>query len=83
MVNHKIACRIPGSFCQPHASLQNIAPKSMRTLPHVVCRQPIRGIVYLHVLNRRRRAARQLLFVVDNACAVVTSNLASKNITLS
>jgi hypothetical protein len=50
----------------------------------LTCRQPITGVVYPHVLNtsRQRRAARQLLFVVDNARAV-TSNLASKYNTLS
>jgi hypothetical protein len=40
-------------------------------------RQPIRCAVYPHVLKRQRRAARKLLFVVDNARAVVTSSLAS------
>jgi hypothetical protein len=34
--------RIPGGFCQPQASLQNTAPKSMRSLPHV------------HAANQRR-----------------------------
>jgi hypothetical protein len=38
------------------------------------CRQPIRGVVYPRVLNRQRRAVRQLLF----ARALATSNLASK-----
>jgi hypothetical protein len=56
--------------------------------PHccLIGRQTIRTIAYPHVLNRQRRAARQLLFVEDNARALawlVTSNLASKNKTLS
>jgi hypothetical protein len=38
----------------------------------LTCRQPIRSVAYPHVLNRQRRAARQLLLVVDNARAVVT-----------
>jgi hypothetical protein len=49
-------------------------------------RQPIRTVVYPRVLNRQRHAARQLLFVEDNASTLawlVTSNLASKNNTLS
>jgi hypothetical protein len=49
-------------------------------------RQSIRTVVYPRVLNRQRRAVRQLLCVEDNARALawlVTSNLASKNNTLS
>jgi hypothetical protein len=49
-------------------------------------RQPIRTVVYPRVLSGQRRAARQLLFVEYNARALtwlVTSNLASKNNTLS
>jgi hypothetical protein len=50
-------------------------------------RQPIRGFIYPHVLNRQRRAARQLLIDVDNARAVLLtrhiSNLGSTNNTLS
>jgi hypothetical protein len=56
--------------------------------PHIYVdwRQPIRTVVYPRALNRQRRAARQLLFVEDDACALAwlaTSNLASKNNTLS
>jgi hypothetical protein len=36
--------------------------------PHInAMRQPIRAVVYPRVLNQQRRAARQLLFVIDNA----------------
>jgi hypothetical protein len=49
-------------------------------------RQRLRTVVYPRVLNRQRRAARQLLFVEGNARALawlVISNIASKNNTLS
>jgi hypothetical protein len=83
-----------GNACQIHAVsvsrklLSGIPPE---TLPPnqcdrcCTCRQPIRGVVYPRVLNRQRREARQLLFVVDNVRVVVlhVSNHASKNDTLS
>jgi hypothetical protein len=53
-------------------TLLNTPPPNQRD--HcLTCRQPIRVIVYPHILNRQRRAARQLLFVIDNAHAVVDS----------
>jgi hypothetical protein len=64
-------CRIPGGFSPPpEASLTNtaedIAPKSMRAASQ--CEQPIKGVVYPQVLDRQRRAAMQLLFVIDDTC---------------
>jgi hypothetical protein len=62
------------------------------TWPSYLCgliprrRQSIRTAVYPRVLNKQRRAAWQLLFVEDNTRTLewlVTSNLASKNNTLS
>jgi hypothetical protein len=62
----------------PSYSVQNtakdIAPKSMRAASRAGM-QPIRGAVYPHVLNRQRPAARQLVLVVADARALVTSLL--------
>jgi hypothetical protein len=81
-------CRIPGVFCR-----RKLLSRYRRThRPHTYAdyylarEQPIRTVVFRRVLYRQRRAARQLLFVEDNARALawlVTSNLASKNNTLS
>jgi hypothetical protein len=74
----KISCRIPGGFCPDTA--EDIAPKINVTA--CLHRQPIRCVVYLHILNRQKQATRQLFVCHDNAHAVVNSNLASKNYTL-
>jgi hypothetical protein len=85
---HISSCWIPGLFW-----VRKLPSRYRRTHgPHTCAdccparRQTIRTFVYLRVLNSQRPAARQLLFVEYNArrlAWLVTSNLASKNNTLS
>jgi hypothetical protein len=65
-----------GGFCQPQAGLRNTAGDTAPQIKAITAsqwRQPIRGVVYQRVLNRKRR--RPQLFVVDNARAVVTLHI--------
>jgi hypothetical protein len=69
-----------GGFCQPQDySIQDTArePPPNQCDRYLTCRQPIRGVVYPHIRDRQRRAARQLLFVIDNACAVMTLQISN------
>jgi hypothetical protein len=64
------ACRIHGGFCRPKVLFRTplkTSPPNQWELPHVQAANQRR--VYPHVLNRQRWAARQLLFIVDNARA--------------
>jgi hypothetical protein len=64
-------CRIYGVFC----TSKLLSRYRQRHRPHTDANyclarsQPIRTVVYPHVLNRQRQAARQLLFVEHNARA--------------